>query len=522
MTIALIFSGLFVGGSSPAQADSYFPITGSGSTWSQNALDQWRRNVYANYGMTVNYTGVGSSAGRRDYIAKTVDFAVSEIPFQAHPEDGSAPEVPTMGYAYMPIVAGGTSFMYNLKIAGKRVTNLRLSGDTITKIFTGVITNWNDPAIVADNPGLQMPNQVITPVARSDGSGTTAQFTLWMSKQYSSLWNSFCSKSGRKTPCGLTSQYPNYTGFKYQSGSNGVAGYVSQDYGQGAITYVEYSYALKSGFPVVKVLNKAGYYVEPTAQSVAVALLQAKINEDSKSADYLTQILDGVYNDADPRAYPISSYSYMIVPTEVAGTFSLKKGITLGAFAHYMLCEGQQQASALGYSPLPLNLVKAGFKQIARIPGAGASANVDINKCNNPTFKAGDSGGKNLLADTAPYPQKCDLKGDTQCATGSSTAGGSSGSGSGSSGGSGSGTDSGFGTGGNGGSEYVGPQANGKSNLEAYAYSAPAPLWGSSQTYMLIAGISLVLAIILPGVATTMMRNRGTTIRKVKSPKRAK
>ncbi len=87
--------------------------------------------------MTVNYSGVGSSAGRRDFIQGSVDYAVSEIPFQSRPEDGSAPEVPPRGYAYMPIVAGGTAFMYHLTIGGKRVTNLRLSGAVITRIFTG-------------------------------------------------------------------------------------------------------------------------------------------------------------------------------------------------------------------------------------------------------------------------------------------------------------------------------------------------------------------------------------------------
>ncbi len=490
---------------SPAEAATYFPITGSGSTWSQNALDQWRRNVYSNYGITVNYTGVGSSAGRRDFIAKTVDYAVSEIPFQLHPEDGSQPEEPTTKFAYMPIVAGGTSFMYNLQIGGKRVTNLRLSGEVITKIFTGVINNWSDPAIAKDNPELKLPSKTITPVVRSDGSGTTAQFTLWMSKQHSSLWNAFCKKVGRQSPCGLTSQYPNYSGFKSQSGSNGVAGYVSQDYGQGAITYVEYSYALKSGFPVVKVLNKAGYYVEPTAESVAVSLLAAKINENPKSSEYLTQILDGVYNNPDKRAYPISSYSYMIVPTEVAGTFSTKKGVTLGAFAHYMLCEGQQQASALGYSPLPLNLVQAGFKQIARIPGAGDTANVDISKCNNPTFKPGDKPGNNLLAKTAPMPQECDKQGATQCATGSSTTGG----GSGGNGGTGTGTDGGTDGGtGNGGSIYVGPTGNGKAELEAYAYDLPKAVWGPSQTWMVLAALMAILAVVAPPVAMRWLENR--------------
>jgi phosphate transport system substrate-binding protein len=509
-SIVVLLGVLFGLTALPAEAATYFPITGSGSTWSQNALDQWRRNVYSNYGITVNYTGVGSSAGRRDFIAKTVDYAVSEIPFQSNPEDGSQPEEPTTKFAYMPIVAGGTSFMYNLQIGGKRVTNLRLSGENITKIFTGVITNWNDAAIAKDNPELKLPSKTITPVVRSDGSGTTAQFSLWMSKQHSSIWNAFCKKVGRQSPCGLTSQYPNYPGFKSQSGSNGVAGYVAQDYGQGAITYVEYSYALKSGFPVAKILNKAGYYVEPTAKAVAVSLLAAKINENPKSVDYLTQILDGVYNNADPRAYPLSSYSYLIVPTEVAGTFSTKKGITLGAFANYMLCEGQQQADALGYSPLPLNLVQAGFKQIARIPGAGDTSNVDISKCNNPTFKPGDKPGNNLLAKTAPMPQECDKQGATQCATGSSTTNGGSGTG-----GSGTNAEGGTGVDGgtdggttNGGSIYVGPQANGKAALEAYAYELPKAVWGPSQTWMVLAALMAVIAVIAPPVAMRWLENR--------------
>lgn len=394
----------------PASAASWEPINGTGSTWSQNAIEQWKTNVASNYGMTVNYSGVGSSAGRRDFIQGSVDYAVSEIPFQTSPEDGSAPEVPPRGYAYMPIVAGGTAFMYHLNIGGKRVTNLRLSGDTITRIFTGGITNWNDPAIQADNPGLAMPDKGIVPVVRSDGSGSTAQFTLWMSKQHGNIWTT-----------GMTSQFPLFGNAKGQSGSSGVAGYVSQGYGEGAITYVEYSYALESGFPVAKMLNAADYYVEPTANSVAVALLQAQINTDSASADYLTQILDGVYNNGDPRTYPLSSYSYMIVPTEVGGVFTEPKGATLGAFASYVLCEGQQQAADLGYSPLPMNLVLAGFDQIKRIPGA-QGASVDPNACNNPTFKPGDSPGNNQLALTAQQPADCDKRGPNQCTTGTAGA----------------------------------------------------------------------------------------------------
>lgn len=498
----------------PANAASWDPITGTGSTWSQNALDQWRKNVAANYGMTVNYSGVGSSAGRRDFIQGSVDYAVSEIPFQTRPEDGSAAETPPRGYAYMPIVAGGTAFMYNLKIGGKRVTNLRLGGETITKIFTGVITKWNDPVIQADNPGLSMPDKNIVPVVRSDGSGSTAQFSLWMSKQHPALWNAFCASVGRGTPCGLTSQYPLFGSAKGQSGSSGVAGYVSQDYGEGAITYVEYSYALESGFPVAKVLNASGYYVEPTASSVAVALLKAQINTTVGSADYLTQILDGVYNSTDPRTYTLSSYSYMIVPTEVGGVFTAKKGATLGAFANYMLCEGQQQAAALGYSPLPMNLVLAGFDQIKRVPGADI-AGVDINKCNNPTFKPGDSPSNNQLAVTAPQPASCDKVGTSQCTTG--TAGAltdtpTSGTGTGGSATTGTDAAAGESTPGASYDENGNLIAGGGVGGQAIAspFTLPEDEWGWRQSIMLASIVLLLGAAVLPPLLWRRLRKPAT------------
>lgn len=495
----------------PAHAVSYEPITGTGSTWSENALKQWNVNVAANYGMAVNFSGVGSSTGRSDFINGSVDYAVSEIPFQSRPEDGSAPEVPPRGYAYMPIVAGGTSFMYHLNIGGKRVTNLRLSGSTITKIFTGAITNWKDPAIQADNPGLAMPDKGIVPVVRSDGSGSSAQFSLWMSKQHPDLWT-----------VGMRSQFPTPANGKAQSFSNGVAGYVSQDYGEGSITYVEYSYALKSGFPVAKVLNAADYYVEPTADSVAVALLQAKINTDSASADYLTQILDGVYNNVDPRTYPLSSYSYMIVPTEVKppAVFTSAKGATLGAYASYVLCEGQQQAEDLGYSPLPMNLVLAGFDQIRRIPGAGA-APVDPNSCNNPTFKPGDSPDKNQLALTAAQPADCDKRGPNQCTTGTAGAKGEtpvSGSGTG-------GPDAGGGpaaggaaapTGAAGGAAVYDADGNlisgGDGSVAGAAVASPFSLedrgWGWQQTVMLGAVLLLIAAVAVPPLLSPRLRRK--------------
>ncbi|MFD3584096.1 phosphate ABC transporter substrate-binding protein PstS [Streptomyces sp. NPDC058683] len=396
-----------------AFAATYVKISGSGSTWSSNAIEQWRRNV-KQQGLTVNYSAVGSSVGRTQFANGTSDFGVSEIPYGLT-EFGTTEAPPQRKYAYMPIVAGGTSFMYNLKIGGRQVTNLRLSGDVITKIFTGKLTQWNAPEIKADNPKLNLPARRIVPVVRSDGSGTTAQFSLWMSKQYGSLWNDYCRRAGKSTPCGLTSYFPVIpgSGFVAQSQSLGVAGYTKQPQAEGAITYVEYSYARNAGFPVAKVLNKAGYYIEPTASSVAVALTKAQINNDPRSANYLTQNLDSVYTYGDKRTYPLSSYSYMIIPTKEEMGFTKAKGATLSTFNDYFLCEGQQLADRLGYSPLPKNLVQAAMDQTKKIPGAVAG-NIDISKCNNPTF----SGGKNVLLQNAPYPQACDKKGSDQCATG--------------------------------------------------------------------------------------------------------
>ncbi|MEV5848034.1 substrate-binding domain-containing protein [Streptomyces sp. NPDC051985] len=521
-----------------ASADTYTPIAGAGSTWAENAVDEWRRAVNQ-YGMRISYAGTGSSDGRRQFLSGTVDFAVSDIPFQTNPTDGSAAERPASGsYAYMPIVAGGTVFMYHLTVNGKRVTNLRLSGDVVTKIFTGVIKTWDDPVIKADNPGLQLPHRTIVPVVRSDGSGSTAQFTMWMANQHKALWNAYCAKVGRSGACGQTSYYPTVSGMIAQSGDLGVAGYVAQNYGEGAIGYVNYSYALNAHYPVAKILNHAGYYTEPTPQNVAVSLLKAEINTNKNSADYLTQQLNGVYNDSDKRNYPLSSYSYMILPLKVQGTFTKAKGKTLGAFSYYFMCQGQQQAPKLGYSPLPINLVQAGFDQIRRIPGVEAQ-NINIKNCNNPTFTAN---GENKLAQTAPYPAACDKKGAAPCTSGSGGAksgsgGSSSGGGSSSSGGTtgstGSTDASTGGTGGTGGGsaqpsvdpdtgQTISPDgstgsASGGTGAAAaggtVALAQPVAVatghgWTATQTLMLLAALLVFGLLLLPSVVSRLVGNK--------------
>jgi phosphate transport system substrate-binding protein len=360
-------------------------VDGTGSTWSQIAVDQWRADV-ARAGLTINYQGVGSTQGRKDFIAGANDFAVSEIPFQGPTfgRDGSqidsgelgTPALANHPYSYMPIVAGGTSLMYHLDVNGERITDLHLSGQTIARIFTGQITDWSDPAITADNGGRQLPSIHVLPVVRSDGSGTSAQFSAYLYNQFPDV---YCSMGGLPNPCAPTSLWPQFPGSVAQVYSDGVTNFVAADYNNGAITYVEYGYPFKIGFPVASVLNAAGYYVQPTPGNVAVGLLAAQQNPDH------TLNLAGVYVNPDPRSYPISSYSYMIVPTSTNPPFNADKGAVLGRFILYFACDGQQKAAQLGYSPLPRNLVQFVFETEVLIPGAPAPPAID--DCNNPTIK---------------------------------------------------------------------------------------------------------------------------------------
>src|SRR5215470_5717441 len=206
----------------PAIASSYVPISGAGSTWSYNAIFAWTTNV-SQYGMVVNYAKVGSTSGRQEFKDGVVDFGASEIPYGVRDGNNYDPPPTSRGYAYMPDTAGGTTFMYNLKIGTRRVTNLRLSGANIAKIFTGVLKKWNDPAIARDNPGLTLPAITIVPVVRSDGSGATAQFTQWMIATEGQYWTAYCGKVHR-SPCTQTSAYPVVagSGMVAQAGDLGV------------------------------------------------------------------------------------------------------------------------------------------------------------------------------------------------------------------------------------------------------------------------------------------------------------
>jgi ABC-type phosphate transport system substrate-binding protein len=398
----------------PAVAASFTPISGAGSAWAGNAIRAWAVSV-DQFGLTVNYAAVGSSRGRSEFKRGLVDWAASEIPYGVR--DGvSTDPPPKRGYAYTPDTAGGLAFMYNLRIGTHRVTSLRLSGAVIAGIFTGKITTWNDRRIAADNPGLRLPATSIIPVVRADGSGTTAQLTQWMIATVTPYWTSYC-RTVALSPCTQTSVYPPLPGTMMVSlpGDQGIAGYVRRPQSDGAIGYVGFSSALEAGFPVAKVLNAAGYYTLPTAGNVAVSLLKARIDMNPRDPRYLTQNLSRVYADRDPRAYELSFYSYLILPTTSAFGLTSDKGYTLGAFGQYALCVGQSQVDALGYSALPVGLVRAGFWQLRKIPGSKVPVvtTAMLARCHDPAFSAN---GANALATHDPMPPACDRRGPRQCA----------------------------------------------------------------------------------------------------------
>lgn len=432
----------------PAEAAVHVRIEGNGSSWAANAVNQWVADV-TQQGLQVVFTSTGSAQGRKDYARQTNDFAVTDIPFRgSDPLTGTTDTNEGRPFAYIPIVAGGTAFPYQVRVGGKLVRNIRLSGETLAKIFTNQITNWNDAQITRDNNNRQLPSLAIIPVVHSEGSGSTAQFTRFLAKQYPDMWKSFTKKSQALE----TEYFPAAKPMVAANGSDQVMNTVTAASSNGAIGYDEYSYALNAGYPAIKVKNANGYFTLPSDYNVAVSLTQAVINTNPNDLDYLIQNLDKVYTYNDARTYPLSSYSYMILPIGRSGDdahperrMNTAKRQTLADFLTYSICAGQHSMGALGYSPLPVNLVTAGFDQIKKFSAADSGVVVTaqpIDTCNNPTFVAGQP-NTNRLAQIAPMPQACDKDGAGPCADGTTAGGNGSGSGSGNGTGNGSGPNGG-------------------------------------------------------------------------------
>jgi phosphate transport system substrate-binding protein len=301
-------------------------ITGAGSTFVYPVLSAWSADYAAQNGIKVNYQSIGSGGGVSQVKARTVDFGATDQPL-------APAELAQSRLAQFPIVIGGIVPVVNLP--GFEAGKLRLTGPVLADIFAGKIKKWNDAAIVQTNPGTLMPDASITVVHRSDGSGTTYNFTHYLS-QVSPAW-----KSGPGE--GKTVAWPAGVGGK---GNEGVAGYVKQI--PNSIGYVEYAYALQGGLAFAALQNAAGNFVSPSSETFSNAAASADW-PNAKDFDLV------MTNAPGATAYPITATTFILMPTSPSNKARSKAALDFFRFA---LEHGQARATKLDYVPLPPALVQ--------------------------------------------------------------------------------------------------------------------------------------------------------------------
>ena len=334
MTFAAASAALFVsacGGQTSNQAGeaagtSATEITGAGSTFVYPVLSAWAGDYQKQSGAKINYQSIGSGGGISQVKAGTVDFGASDQPL-------SSEELAQSNLAQFPVVIGGIVPVTNL--TGIEPGKLRLTGPVLADIFAGKVKTWNDPSIVKINPGVNLPSAPIAVVHRSDGSGTTFNFTHYLS-QVSPSW-----KAGPGE--GKTVSWPTGVGGK---GNEGVAAYVKQL--PNSIGYVEYAYVLQNGMNYASLQNAAGNFVLPSAETFSNAAATA---DWAKAQDFNLVMT----NAPGANAYPITASVFVLMPTNAKDPARSKAALN---FFRYVLNSGQDQAKKLDYVPLPPELVK--------------------------------------------------------------------------------------------------------------------------------------------------------------------
>ena len=317
--------------------DKGVTVNGGGSTFISNFVDQCRADLKNELGANVAYQGIGSGAGRNGFIAGTLDYAGSDVAFTPT-EAGSLKD---KKFQYVALAAGGIAVIY--KLPG--VTDLKMSANTLAKIFAGSVQSWNDESIAKENPGVSLPKDVIRVIVRSDSSGTSNVFSDYLASAGKGAWTK-----------GAQSTFPVPAGNGIaQRGSDGVTNYVAGEQGNFAITYAEASFAIERKLSVAKVINTAGNAVKPDPANVSEGIGAAAINDDG------TLLLN--FNAPAANAYPISTTAYIIAPE----TMDKAKGDIVRTFLTYGLGDCQKKAEKLGYAPLPAKLVKLGLAAVAKI-----------------------------------------------------------------------------------------------------------------------------------------------------------
>jgi phosphate transport system substrate-binding protein len=301
-------------------------ISGAGATFPQAIVQQWIKDYGAACpGATVAYQPVGSGAGIQQFTAGTVDFGASDAVMK--PQEQQAAERARGPVLHVPWTAGGVAVVYNVD----GVRDLRLRPEALAGIFSGRITRWDDSALVSDNPAADLPPGPIQVVHRSDGSGTTEVFTSYLTAVAPAVWTAGAAKD---VP------WPTGQGAK---GSDGVTALVKQT--EGAISYVELSFAQANGLGVAQLRNPAGRFVGPSPVGVTAALAEAVVPPDLR--------VQVTFSPKGEDAYPLSTTTWALVDVKPADP---GRGALTRSFLLYALGPGQQAASALSYAPLPRSL----------------------------------------------------------------------------------------------------------------------------------------------------------------------
>lgn len=323
---ALVTAGCGSKTGNNGQASAGTQVTGAGSTFVYPVLAAWAAGYKTQAGTSVNYQSIGSGGGISQVEAGTVDFGATDQPLKSD-------ELAKNNLAQFPVIVGGIVPVVN--IPGLDAGKLRLTGPILADIYQGRIKNWNDPAIVKINPGLALPNAAIASVHRSDGSGTTFNFTHYLS-QVSPAW-----KAGPGE--GKTVAWAGGVGGK---GNEGVAGYVKQL--PNSLGYVEYAYVVQNRMTYALVQNAAGNFVTPSAKAFAAAAATA----DWKNASDFNLVMT---NAPGAEAYPIAASTFILLPRQPKDKAKSEAAV---AFFKYALEKGGPQADKLDYVPLPADLVR--------------------------------------------------------------------------------------------------------------------------------------------------------------------
>jgi phosphate transport system substrate-binding protein len=301
-------------------------ITGAGSTFAYPIVSKWSDSYKTATGNQVNYQSIGSGAGIKQIQAKTVTFGATDMPLGLE-------DLLKYRFVQWPEIMGGIVLAINVE--GIKSGELVLDGTTIADIYLGKIKKWNDAAITKLNPAVKLPDAPITVVRRSDGSGTSFNFTNYLSKVSANWKNGPGEGAAIEWPVGLGAK-----------GNDGVASNVQQS--KNSIGYVEYAYAKQNKLTTTKMINAAGKTVEPSVKSFSSAAAKADWNSVPGFGVILT-------NQPGDDSWPITAATFILMYSEPADTTASRSAI---AFFNWAFENGNKSAEELDYIPMPANVVK--------------------------------------------------------------------------------------------------------------------------------------------------------------------